>query len=43
MDLFYKQLIKELSELYPNPKYGDYVIFKTCQFAFDGERWVIIR
>ena len=36
-------LIKEISELYPNPKCGDYIIYKGYQFAFDGKEWVIVQ
>ena len=36
-------LIKEVFELYPNPKYGDYIIYKGYQFTFDGTEWVIVQ
>jgi len=36
-------LIKEVSELYLNPKYGDYTIYKGYQFTFDGTEWVIVQ
>ena len=38
-----KCLIKEVSELYPNPKYGDYIIYKGYQFMFDETEWVIVQ
>ena len=38
-----KFLIREISEIYSNPKYGDYIVYKGYQFAFDGVEWVVVQ